>query len=84
MNDRSLDHRDHDLGREQVVGLGLEQVAIDDRQVGAEARLEDAQAILGEGREGGAGGEAAEGLLEREPLLGVPAAGGLSLRRLAG
>ena len=69
---------------EQLLGRGAEQVAVDDRQVGAETGLEDAEAILGEPGVGGAGGVGAEGLLEAESMLGVPASGRACPRSPAG
>src|SRR4051812_5466416 len=61
----------------------VEYVAVDEDEVGHMAGLERAQPVLGEAGISAAAGEGAEGLLQRQPLLRHPAAGGLPLRILA-
>ncbi len=69
---RSVDDRHDDLAREYPRWVGLEEVAVKDRQIGAIARLENAQAIFSEPRVGSTRGETAKGLLKRELLFGMP------------
>ena len=80
----SVDQGHHDPAREQRGGISLKEVAVDDRQIGAKARLEHAQAIFGERCVGRTRGEAAERLFERELLLGMPAALWFSVGLLPG
>ena len=70
---------EHLLGR-----VDRNEVAVDDRQVGPHAGPEDAEPVLVERGEGRAGGEAAEGLVQGQQVLGVPAAVGLAAGVSAG
>ena len=83
VDDFSADDGQEDVGPEEVGRGGLEQVAVDERHVGLEAGFQHAEAVFVERRVRSAGGIGAEGVLEGQDLLGMPAAGRLPLGVLA-
>ena len=82
--DRSVDHGHDHLAREDLCGISLEEIAVEDGQIGAIAGLEYAQAIFREACVRCTRGEAAEGLFERELLFGMPPAFGFAVGLLPG
>src|SRR5690606_29481597 len=76
--------RRHHLRVEDLRRGDGHDVGGEDGEVGPLARLEAAHLVLHEGGVGGVEGETAEGLLAREPLVRVPAAGRPALGVLAG
>ena len=72
VRDLAVDDRPDRLGRQEYGGiLGIERIAVEDREVGAIVGKHPPALPLREGREGGPRGEGSEGLARRERRRGA-------------